>query len=361
LKIQLLKYMDRVLGRVLVSLLPAPAKKEFDAPRSVLFVRPGGIGDAVLLIPAIQALKEKYPQCQIDILAEKRNSQIFSLCQIIRRVYRYDNLSEFLTVFKTRYDLVIDTEQWHRLSAVIVRLIRSQHKIGFATNERTRMFTTAVPYSHETYEASSFFNLLQPLNIVLTAYLITPFLDIPTSVKSSAQLLGSAIGKYVVLFPGASIPERRWGVDRFSALATKLAEQQLRIVLVGGGADDDSGETIAESVENAVNLAGKTSLLETASILKDATLLVSGDSGILHIGVGLRIPTVSLFGPGIATKWAPQGLCHRVINLDLPCSPCTRFGTTPPCPIGAKCLHDISVDQVFIAAQELLELNSKKS
>ena len=176
------------MGRLLVSVLPAPAKKKLTPPRSVLFIRPGGIGDAVLLIPAIQILQKTYPHCQIDILAEKRNAQIFSLCRDIRRVYRYDNFSDFISVFKTRYDVVIDTEQWHRLSAIIARLIRSQHKIGFATNERTRMFTTAVPYSHDTYEASSFFNLLQPQkNIVLTAYLITPFLDIPTSVKSSAM------------------------------------------------------------------------------------------------------------------------------------------------------------------------------
>jgi len=362
-KIAFLKKLDSIVGAVIARLLPQAKFASIDAVvvERVLFIRPGGIGDAVLLISAIQALKKTYPYCQIDILAEKRNSQVFSLYREIRRVYRYDNLAEFLSVFKTQYDVVIDTEQWHRLSAIFARLIRSQRKIGFATNERTKMFTTAVLYSHNNYETESFFNLLQSLEIVPPPSLTTPFLDIPASVRSSSELLGSDIGKYVVLFPGASIPERRWSADRFSALAGKLAEQQLGVVIVGGGEDYDSGETIAESVKNAVNLAGETSLLETASILKDAALLISGDSGVLHIGVGLGIPTVSLFGPGIATKWAPQGMSHRVINLDLPCSPCTQFGTTPPCPIGAKCLHDISVSMVFSAAQDLLELNNKKS
>jgi len=361
-KITLLKKLDSIVGVVMARLLLQPKFVSIDTVvERVLFIRPGGIGDAVLLIPAIQALKKTYPDCQIDILAEKRNSQIFSLCQGVRRVYRYDNLSDFLAVLKTQYDVVIDTEQWHRLSAIIARLIRSQCKVGFATNERAKMFTVAAPYSHDIYETSSFFNLLQPLNIVPTLSLPTPFLDIPTSVKSSAQLLGSAIGKYVVLFPGASIPERCWSADRFSTLAVMFAEQKLGVVIVGGREDCGSAETITESVPNIINLAGKTSLLETAAILKDAALLVSGDSGVLHIGVGLGIPTVSLFGPGIAAKWTPQGSCHRVINLDLPCSPCTQFGTTPPCPIGAKCLHDISVPMVFSAAQDLLELNNKKS
>jgi len=327
-KIKLLKILDQVVGRLLVLLLPAPVKKRFDSVKTVLLIRPGGIGDAVLLIPAIQSLQKTYPHCQIDILAEKRNSQIFSLGQGIRCIYRYDNLSEFLTVFRTQYDVVIDTEQWHRLSAIIARLIKSKNKIGFGTNERAKMFTTAVSYSHDVYEEKSFFDLLQPLKIDSLPSLNTCFLDIPTSVKSSSQLLGADIGKYVVLFPGASIPERRWGNDRFSALATRLAEQELSVVIVGGREDYASGETIAGSAANVINLAGKTSLLETAAILKEAALLISGDSGVLHIGVGLGIPTVSLFGPGIAAKWAPQGLSHHVINLDLSCSPCTRFGTT---------------------------------
>ncbi len=74
------------------------------------------------------------------------------------------------------------------------------------------------------------------------------------------------------------------------------------------------------------------------------------------MGAGLSVPTVSLFGPGIANKWAPPGEQHIVINHKLPCSPCTRFGTTPPCPIGAKCIQDISVGEVFTAAQEILAL-----
>jgi ADP-heptose:LPS heptosyltransferase len=76
-------------------------------------------------------------------------------------------------------------------------------------------------------------------------------------------------------------------------------------------------------------------------------LLVSGDSGVLHLAVGLDVPTVSLFGPGIAEKWAPRGDIHRVIDHHLACSPCTRFGTTPPCPIQARCLADIGVDEVL--------------
>jgi ADP-heptose:LPS heptosyltransferase len=82
--------------------------------------------------------------------------------------------------------------------------------------------------------------------------------------------------------------------------------------------------------------------------------LLSGDSGVLHIAMGLGVPTVSLFGPGRAGKWAPRGERHIVINKGLSCSPCTTFGTTPPCPISAQCLNDITVDEVFNAVAVLL-------
>ncbi|MFH1027028.1 MAG: glycosyltransferase family 9 protein, partial [Pseudomonadota bacterium] len=103
-----------------------------------------------------------------------------------------------------------------------------------------------------------------------------------------------------------------------------------------------------------LNLAGKTSLQDTAAIMDRSALLVSGDSGVLHIAAGLGKPTVSLFGPGRSEKWAPQGDRHIVINRQLPCSPCTTFGTTPSCPRDAECLRSITPDEVANAVTMLL-------
>lgn len=359
MKIALIKYWDRVIGRLLVTCLLRPRKVVDSSNRTILFIRPGGIGDAVLLVPVIRFLMSASPDVKLDVLAERRNSHIFTLSQGIRHVYCYDRFAEFGEVLRSRYDVVIDTEQWHHLSAVIARLIRSQRKVGFATNKRMRMFTDGIEYSHDDYEATSFQRLLRPLLPEIDERIaVEPYLEIPASVKSSSELLGDMDRPYVVLFPGASVEERRWGTWRFTDLAARLIADGYQVVLVGGSEDIEGGGEIAAG-SAALNMTGKTSLPETASILKGATLLVSGDSGVLHIGVGLGVPTVSLFGPGIAKKWAPRGELHRVINLELPCSPCTRFGTTPPCPIGAKCIQDISVEQVYAAVQDLLSQITK--
>ena len=352
-----LKILDKYLGLSLLFFFPRANPKVVPKNiKRILLIRPGGIGDAVLLIPSIICLKNKYPDAEINILAESRNVQTFSLCSEVDHVYCYDRLTDFYRFTKKRYDVVIDTEQWHRLSAIVARLLRSQVKIGYGTNSRRKLFTHVLEYSHETYERDSFFDLLRPLDVEPSEQLSSPFLKIPQVVQDCAYKLPETIGRqpFVVLFPGASISERRWGTERFTLLADRLRLLGRTLVVVGGPDDVVAGDEITLRVPGVINLAGKTSLLQTAAILKDAVLLVSGDSGILHIAVGLDIPTVSLFGPGIASKWAPRGEKHVVINHQLSCSPCTKFGTTPPCPIRAKCITDISVDEVFNAVQFLL-------
>lgn len=348
-----MKKIDGHLGAVFACIFPSPSVKSIPAFISrILLIRPGGIGDAVHLIPIIHALKSTYPYATIDILAEKRNASVFSLCPDIDRVFLYDRPAEFLQMFRRRYDVIIDTEQWHRLSAIVARLIRSNVKIGFATNERRRMFTHGIDYAHDDYEMESFAHLLRPLDISCIPDGDKPFLSVPPAADRAQELLAGITEPFVTLFPGASIPERRWGVERFRELAGRLLRAGMNVVVVGGGEDREAGEKIVK--QGGLNLAGRTSLVETAAVLQRSTLLVSGDSGVLHLAVGLGIPTVSLFGPGIAAKWAPRGDRHAVVNLKLPCSPCTRFGTTPPCPIQGRCIRDISVDLVYETAVALM-------
>ncbi len=352
--------MDSLLGQLLVRVLPSAIPSADDRPpRSILLIRPGGIGDAILLLPAIRALKAVYPEAAIDILAEKRNDQGFSFSPHIRQVFLYHRAPDLLKVLRRRYDVVIDTEQWHRLSAVVARLIRSTLRIGYGTNERKRLFTHAVSYSHENYETDSFFNLLRPLGITAPATSEAPFVEIDHAARMRAgELLGDLAHRpYAVLFPGASIPERRWGADNFRKVAEALEGEGIPSVIVGGAEDVICGTKIVTG-SRGVNLGGRTSLAETAAVIDRGAVLVSGDSGILHLGVGLGKPTVSLFGPGIAKKWAPRGENHIVLNKNLPCSPCTLFGTTPKCPIGARCLQEITPDQVIAAVMTLLTRNS---
>jgi len=356
-KIEILKRIDSILGTMAVLLLNVPCQKP-KGTSSFLLIRPGGIGDAVLLAPAIRVLRQAYPESTIDLLAEKRNAGIFSLVPEVDKVLHYDVPRELMAVFRCQYDVVIDTEQWHRLSAVVARVTKAPTIIGFETNERRRLFSHPVSYSHDQYEAESFLDLLSPLGIGADADCFPPYLKVPQAADDAAlSLLGNLAGdRFVALFPGATKPERRWSVAKFRSLTEGLMGKGIHVVVIGGSVDRKICAEIVAG-ENGLDLAGKTTLLESAAVIARAALLISGDSGILHIGVGLDKPTVSLFGPGRAGKWAPRGDKHIVINKCLPCSPCTSFGYTPKCPISAKCMADISVDDVMAAVDKLMIYN----
>lgn len=359
-KIEILKRIDSILGKMAVRLWSVPSLREMGTS-SFLLIRPGGIGDAVLLAPTIRALRRAYPEATIDLLAERRNAAIFSLVPEVNKVFHYDAPRELMAALRRRYDVVIDTEQWHRLSAVVARLTRSPLSIGFATNERSRLFAHHIPYSHDEYEAISFLNLLKPLGIDKPAALPASFLSVPETAQQRAEgLLGDLSGKsFIAIFPGGSIPDRRWGAERFKGLTGILNAEGIPVVVVGGKMDAAAGEIIIAG-NYGINLAGKTSLVETAAVIEKSAVLVSGDSGILHVGVGLGRSTVSLFGPGIAKKWAPRGEKHIVINKNLSCSPCTKFGYTPKCPISARCMGEITIDEVVAAVKKLISTGETK-
>lgn len=351
----LTKKLDATIGSILASVFPRPLYRESTRPiSSFLLIRPGGIGDAVLLSQSIISIREFFPNSHITILAERRNSGVFSLIPNADTVLCYDRPGELIQALLGKYDVVIDTEQWHRLSAVVARLISASLKIGFDINERRRMFTHGVRYDLDAYESDNFFALLEPLGVDYYRGVEKVTLSVPLQSVSKADKLLQTLSSesFVVIFSGASNEWKRWGVDHFSQVSKKLAEEGYRVVVVGGEEDRANGDEIAG--DTGLNLAGKTTLAETAAVIARSYLVISGDSGVLHIAVSLNIPTVSLFGPSREAKWAPKGEKHIVINHHLPCSPCSKFGTIPPCPINSCCIKDIMPDEVMEAIGRLL-------
>lgn len=362
-KIQFLKAADRLIGKPLVLLLSRLSRDQKRPPadiKSILIIRPGGIGDAVLLLPAIKALKRKFPDCRIDILCEKRNAEIFSLSKEIHNAYLYDRDLGLFRCLGNKYDAVIDTEQWHRLSAVIARLAGARIRIGFATNERENLFTYGIPYSHDDHEVHSFLRLLEPLTGTTPEFLLgEPFID-DLDVGGQALLSGFSKGsdRIVSIFPGASVVERRWGGERFGKVARVLSDKGYTVLILGSSGDGADAEKIKSHAGECIDLTGKTALRDVAVLLSRSALLVTADSGIMHIAYGLGTPTVSLFGSGIEEKWAPRGGKNRIITKRLPCSPCTKFGYTPRCTRNVECLSSISVDEVVEAIELLVKADN---
>ncbi|MFQ5787881.1 MAG: glycosyltransferase family 9 protein [Thermodesulfobacteriota bacterium] len=368
-KIEALKRLDSIIGKpasVLARAFVKPRKNLWQGSElftnqisedklKLLVIRPGGIGDAVLLFPTLKVLKEHFKNSEIEILAEKRNADLLKGNPYLNKVHLYDSRPP-LELFKTlsgNYDIVIDTEQWHRFSAVVAYLTRAPVRVGFATNDRSELFTHNVSYSHEQYEANSFLNLASA--ITGENYDINknePFIPIDSELierfDNTIQILRKRSKSVIGIFTGATITQRRWELARFVELSSNLSQDGVGIVILGGEEDVDGSKRIEKVLGKSriINYAGRTSLLETAAIISLLDLFVSSDTGLMHIAYGVGTPTVSLFGAGIQKKWAPIGNHNIVINKNLTCSPCTKFGYTPRCPYHVRCLNEITVEEV---------------
>ena len=348
--LKIIKLIDRLATQALINFLSKSVQRHTTVPvHSILVIRPGGIGDAVLLLPMLHELALLHPDVQIDVLAENRNAEVFGWSPAVSTIFKYDRPKDFLKLFQQDYDLIIDTEQWYRLSAVVTRLLSAPRSIGFATNTRSRLFTDSRPYHQERYEAEMFLELLEPLRngISETTWPQNEVLVLPRSGFKPKK-------PYVVIFPGASVSTKQWPAERYAEVARYCEDSGFEIVVVGGKTDIHSGEVVSRTLKHCHNLVGKTGLTESATIVADATLMISGDSGLLHIAQLLKTPTVAIFGPSNTKKWSQAGEKHIVVTAGTDCTPCSKFGTTPPCPYNVRCMQEITTAEVIKAAMALL-------
>lgn len=353
---RLLKTFDAAVGPVLCALLSrrqdAPERRRLsDFPGGrILVIRPGGIGDAVLLLPMLSALRAAVPESPVDVLCEGRNAPFFGLCPEIDRILVYDAhpFSALRALRRVRYAAVLDTEQFHNFSAVLAARTRAPLRIGFNVNpNRLGLFTHCVNYDLAGPEDAQFLRLLcaalgrdVPLpprfGILSRARLPSPPPDLPS--------------RFVLLHAGGSVSAKRWPADRYALLCRNLTDATgLPVVLTGSSSDVPFAARIAEGAGEAVrNLCGRHSLPETAALCAAASLLVGPDSGLAHLSVALGTPSVVLFGPSDPVKWGPPPEAGEAVRLPLPCSPCSMFGYTKPCR-GRDCLCGLSVDEVLQA------------
>ncbi|RLB11837.1 MAG: hypothetical protein DRG39_03395 [Deltaproteobacteria bacterium] len=356
--INALKLLDKMVGPLLLR-LPILRYKSSNSLKSILIIRPGGIGDAALLLPLIKGLKKNLLDAKIDILCEPRNMGVFTGAYYIDKILSYWSLKDVTRLMQKGYDLIIDTEQSHLLSTFFATsIIKASKRVGFSSNKNRKHYDINLPYYHEEYEVHSFNRLFSHAIPGWREELIgePPYIYVSDNQRKKVEEIISSIKRPIAcIFAGASIPLRRWFPKRWAKVSEGLWDMGFYPVLLGSRQEERINERICYySKSPVINLTGMLNLAEIAELFRRSRLLVSTDSGILHIGVIEGISTVSLFGPGIADKWGPKGNGHIVIRKDLSCSPCTRFGHTPFCQKNALCMRLIGIDDVMSAIENII-------
>ncbi len=337
---------------------------------NILLINFGGLGDQILFFPTIKTVKSLYPDSKITFVTEPRSASAEKLTDLIdetiicdiKKGNKYKNIIEFLfKIWQRKFDIVISSGSSPQV-AVLLFLTGIKKRIGYNSGIIGKiLLSKAVMLNQKQYAANMYHDLARALNN--NAVCEMPEINIPEEIlKNQEGIIKNSDKKIVVIHPGVSKLSieknilKFWDVKNWTELIKKLLDNgKYKVVLTGGSDDKEVSEqikcTLGEiSSDSLLDLTEKTSnVMELAAIIKLADVLVCVDSAPMHIGVGVKTPTVALFGPTDEYKLFPvqneRFLAITVENLH--CRPCLWDKRQVSCE-NPVCL-DIPVEKVFEA------------
>lgn len=345
-----------------------------------LIVRTSAIGDVVFASALPAALRRTYPDAHIAWMVEPGIHELLLADPDIDEVIvwpkadwkklwqsgQYQELARQFLAFRSalrgrRFDVALDLQGLLK-SGLLAWLSGARRRVGLGSKEGSQwLMTEKLPRAGDKRRLGSEYRFLaEQLGLEVGDFL--PRLHVGQQAQERvASLLeqhGLGTGRYAVLAPFTTRPQKHWFEDSWRALISRLqASTGLVPVILGGPADVEAAQRIAAGAPGIVNLAGQTRLPEAAALVSQAGLLIGVDTGLTHMGAAFATPTVALFGstcPYLETGRANA----RVIWLGLECSPCRRH---PTCGGAFQCLREITAERVLETATQLLSTNAIKA
>lgn len=343
-----------------------------DKPKRILIIQTAFLGDVVLTIPLIMATKKAFPDAYLSVMVIPSVKEVLENNPDIDEIIVYDKKGKdrswlafrsLVLKIKARHFNVALLPHRSFKSVLLCFLARIPVRIGFASAAGRMLYTDKVPYrqSQKTHEIERNLDLLKPLGVKDRKSTI--FIDPGKEAINQALELCSEYeikaGDLVIgINPGSVWPTKRYGTEKYAALADRLAQElNATIVIIGGPADVPVADKMAHEMhETAINLAGRTSLSQLTALMKRMNLLVTNDSGAMHIAVALGVPVVAIFGPTTQSLgFYPYSAKDIVVEKDLPCRPCGKHGGMRCPKKNFACMKLISVSDVYDAVKRRLE------
>jgi heptosyltransferase-2 len=330
------------------------------------------IGDAILTLPAVAAIRATYPQAHIAVLVKPWVADIYGLFSAVDEVIIYENKFDTPTgVFRLarmlkgkKFDAAILLQNAIE-AAIIVLAAGISLRAGYDSDARGLLLTHRV---HRTKEIRKVHQIDYYLEMVKALGCVPVDREMHLESKINPLDVQDILHKFIPetkeaiigIAPGATYgPAKRWFPDRFAAVADKLNEHfSSQGILLGGKADWEVAQEVQMLARTKlINLAGKTTLREAIYLISQCRLFISNDSGLMHIAGALNIPTIAIFGSTNPVTTAPAGNKSTIVCREVSCSPCLK----EKCPTDFRCMKLISVEDVFAAAQNLFQNSRDKN
>lgn len=333
------------------------------------------VGDSVMSIPALRALRRVLPEAHITLVGRPGSKGLFTDADFIDDYLTYDRRNSF-SVFsqisawrKRRFDLALLFQNAFE-AALIPFLAGVPLRVGYATEGRGAMLShpIALPDWRSTkHEVFYYLYLVTALEQFLYQSSEICEIDPDTSIdvsesrkQEALKLLYSnsltAERSIVAICPGSTNSRaKRWPAAFYATLADRLFDEQRQVVIVGAKDEEAvTHEVISQMRNKPVVLTGKTTIDQLTAILACVDLLVTNDTGPAHIGAALGKPTLVIFGPTNPLTTRPLSGQAEIIRHPPDCAPCMLRD----CPIDHRCMTAITVDEVFEHSQRLLKRSS---
>lgn len=359
----------------------APRKPLGTGVRRILVIRLDLLGDVALSLPAIRSLRAAYPEARIDMVVRPAALAIARACPAIDGVLTFDPdklrpsgepfsraaWADLMRITRSLrgggYDVAVSLfGAWGSLLALASG---APVRVGYRSEGFPNVFTRPVPgkrYKPPKHEARYGLRLAHAAGGVIPGDEPALFARPEDIAAARHTLLGEAEHNHVpivVCSPGsAGGSAKRWTEHGWSELIQWLAANGAAVSLIGSDAERDMNRRIADQAGvPLVNLTGLTTLASLLGVLSAADVVVSGDTGPLHIAEALGRPVVAIMGPSDPRISGPQNVCWPVVRLPLSCSPCYDGTYSAECPLGHhRCMRDLSSLSVAKAVQEILSL-----
>jgi heptosyltransferase-2 len=316
------------------------------------------IGDAVMSLPAIRAVRGRFPAAELCILARPWVAAVYEGESAIDRILplRGGRLAAMQALRKEQFDLAIALPNSFD-SALILWGAGIGRRIGYARDGRSFLLTDAVrrpkPGSIPRHERYYYLELLRRAGIIETVPVVN---EIHLEGREQARARGAKLigtPRAIGVSPGAAYgTAKRWLPERFAEAAAAVAERIGASILVFGSAAEKELCARVASRCGGRNLAGTTTLREFIDMTAACSVYLSNDSGAMHLAAALRVPSVTVFGPTDEMATGPVAANASLLRQPVECSPCLKR----ECPIDHRCMTRVSAEMVAAEAIRLISV-----